>query len=647
MNAQTGIGTTTPDASAKLDVSSTNKGFLPPRVSLTSVTDNTTIPSPATGLLVYCKGDAGLAAGYYYWNGNAWATIATAGGSGSFSASFLRGSRTASQSVAKDGIVSFSAVDNTSGQDISLNTTNGKITLAPGNTYRIIAAVPTFTSGQRPSFMWYNETTSSYIGSASSTYNTGDAASYGAFGVIAHVIITPSVSTVISFRMLSSLSNGSVTIGGNADFSTTGSYPWFEAQVISGNAPVTGQSVDYVQASLSANQSLSSAGNINFNVSSGAGITITSGGFNLIANKTYKLEAALGGTSGGYAYYGWVDNTNTLLSGGSIGAVMKAGSAFTDAPQDKAVVYFTPSVNTTVYLRVYNLSGTLTAYAPSTSSNYSSTWANIQQVGSSAIINPWTLSGTNTYNTTGNLGIGTNAPTSKLNIAGGGVRIASGLGNSSTRPSVNTGTIGNYEIRGVGGGASQVDGQDDGFLRLSAGGGTTAIQQTSIDLSGYSATVPDMNNNIVMRTAGVERLRIDASGNVNVTGKINLTDPTGNVTTKVAAFLDAGNPITMDNIKARVTTSGSYRGLEIATVSGTMNIYYEGIYANGGINAGRTNTTGLFTTTYSGSLFGWGFLEGDTIVYHLTDPVNARVYRITLIIQSSFLKNFICIERLI
>jgi hypothetical protein len=449
--------------------------------------------------------------------------------------------------------------------------------------------------------------------------------------------------------MLSSLSNGSVTIGGNADFSTTGSYPWFEAQVISGNAPVTGQSVDYVQASLSANQSLSSAGNINFNVSSGAGITITSGGFNLIANKTYKLEAALGGTSGGYAYYGWVDNTNTLLSGGSIGAVMKAGSAFTDAPQDKAVVYFTPSVNTTVYLRVYNLSGTLTAYAPSTSSNYSSTWANIQQVGSSAIINPWTLSGTNTYNTTGNLGIGTNAPTSKLNIAGGGVRIASGLGNSSTRPSVNTGTIGNYEIRGVGGGASQVDGQDDGFLRLSAGGGTNAIQQSSIDLSGYSATVPDMNSNIVMRTSGAERLRIDASGNVNVTGKINLTDPTGNVSTKAAAFVDAGTFVTLDNLKTTVTTSGA-RGLSLSTVTGTLNLYVQGVYTNqsGAAYTSYTNTPVAYTTTASGSMFGWNFEQaGNTIIYHLTDATNSRLYRVTLIIMPSFLKNFISIERLL
>lgn len=86
--AQTGIGTNTPNASAKLDVSATNKGFLPPRVSLTDANDQTTILTPATGLLVYCKGDGGLASGYYFWNGSAWATIATAGGSGSVAAEF-------------------------------------------------------------------------------------------------------------------------------------------------------------------------------------------------------------------------------------------------------------------------------------------------------------------------------------------------------------------------------------------------------------------------------------------------------------------------------------------------------------------------------------------------------------------------------
>lgn len=75
--AQTGIGTSTPHASAKLDVTSTNKGFLPPRVTLTSATDATTIPSPAEGLLVYNLGSVGLQSGYYYWNGANWATMAT------------------------------------------------------------------------------------------------------------------------------------------------------------------------------------------------------------------------------------------------------------------------------------------------------------------------------------------------------------------------------------------------------------------------------------------------------------------------------------------------------------------------------------------------------------------------------------------
>jgi hypothetical protein len=120
--------------------------------------------------------------------------------------------------------------------------------------------------------------------------------------------------------------------------------------------------------------------------------------------------------------------------------------------------------------------------------------------------------------TAGNVGLGTSSPTAKLNLVGGGIRIFNGFSNNSTsRPPLNTLTIGNYEIRGVGGGGGSVqsDGGDDGFLRLSAGGGSSTSAQSSIDLSGYS-NVADMLNNIVMRTAGAERLRIDNTGNVGI-----------------------------------------------------------------------------------------------------------------------------------
>ena len=60
--AQTGIGTTTPHASAQLDVSSTTKGFLPPRMTLTQMN---AIASPVEGLLVYCA-DCNPKGQYYY-----------------------------------------------------------------------------------------------------------------------------------------------------------------------------------------------------------------------------------------------------------------------------------------------------------------------------------------------------------------------------------------------------------------------------------------------------------------------------------------------------------------------------------------------------------------------------------------------------
>ncbi|HOV10763.1 MAG TPA: collagen-like protein, partial [Bacteroidales bacterium] len=65
---------TAADSSAMLDISSTSKGLLIPRVSLASVNDVSTIPNPAVSLLVYNTNTAmsGGAVGFWYFNGTIW-----------------------------------------------------------------------------------------------------------------------------------------------------------------------------------------------------------------------------------------------------------------------------------------------------------------------------------------------------------------------------------------------------------------------------------------------------------------------------------------------------------------------------------------------------------------------------------------------
>ena len=75
-NGAIGIGTSSPNASSILDITSTNKGVLIPRVALTSPTDQVTIPSPATGLLAYNTGAGALTyKGFVFWNGTEWRSI--------------------------------------------------------------------------------------------------------------------------------------------------------------------------------------------------------------------------------------------------------------------------------------------------------------------------------------------------------------------------------------------------------------------------------------------------------------------------------------------------------------------------------------------------------------------------------------------
>jgi hypothetical protein len=141
-NAQTGIGTSTPSPSAKLEVASSNQGFLPPRIALTATNAASPVTSPATGLLVYNTATTGtppnnVAPGYYYWNGSAWVAVLS-----TITTSSISGNGTTTT------LTNFGAEVNTqSGTSYTLTATdNGKIISCTSNS-AVTITVPALTSG--------------------------------------------------------------------------------------------------------------------------------------------------------------------------------------------------------------------------------------------------------------------------------------------------------------------------------------------------------------------------------------------------------------------------------------------------------------------------------------------------------------------
>jgi Collagen triple helix repeat (20 copies) len=98
-NNNVGIGTTTPNATAILDVTSTNKGVLVPRLT---TAQRTAISQPAQGLLVY---DTDLECFYYFNTGtNAWVSLCQAGPAGPTGAAGVSGAAGPTGPSGVDGV---------------------------------------------------------------------------------------------------------------------------------------------------------------------------------------------------------------------------------------------------------------------------------------------------------------------------------------------------------------------------------------------------------------------------------------------------------------------------------------------------------------------------------------------------------------
>ena len=89
-SAQVGVGTTTPHASAVLDVTSTTQGFLPPRMTQAQ---RDAIASPASGLMVWCT-NCGAAGEFQGYNGTTWVNLTGGTATGATISSITCGSAT-------------------------------------------------------------------------------------------------------------------------------------------------------------------------------------------------------------------------------------------------------------------------------------------------------------------------------------------------------------------------------------------------------------------------------------------------------------------------------------------------------------------------------------------------------------------------
>ena len=466
--AQTGIGTTTPNASAKLDVYATDKGFLPPRVSIDSTRDVTSILSPAEGLLVYNTGTPGLQAGYYYWNGSNWATIATATSAGN--------GVTASNMVnlyAKQYSAAAGDIADANGYSFTVPVSGRYLfdfssTLYAGSTYFTM----NFYVRQGATTLG-SDTHTSYNGGTHSEYNGKVEVNLQA-GVTYNVYVS---------------SNG---------YRNIYDYDHVYMKMVAGNLPVTGQTVEYGIARYTGADGSAIADNaiVPFDATASGNLNWSGNKFTLKANKTYELESSLaiyisGSTvAGRFQIY---DYTNSVaLANGLFMSQNGAGSNGQSANSPmKGII--TPTSDIQVGIRLldhYGPNGPSivgNAVATGVQSAANASYFIAKQIGSSAIVNPWVLNGSDAYNTIGKVGIGTTAPASALTV---GNTTGSIGGEITINPQATTNEGGQISIkRSLSGGTVDwtVDhyGTSNADARFRIFGGSSETNGIAIKENGY------------------------------------------------------------------------------------------------------------------------------------------------------------------
>lgn len=204
--AQTGVGTTTPHASAQLEVASPNKGVLLPRVSAEDLP-----AGPAESLLLYQK-DAEK--GFYYYTGTKWVRLATADDipvvpTPGSNAGYAGNSTGANIVVVLGGTAVPFPSDQNLGSGITVNGSNTVFTVATAGRYRITYRAATTIGLLMSSRVMINGTqanqsvnsplvsTSQFIGDFITNLSAGSTISVEFYGLLGVATLAGSSSLVI------------------------------------------------------------------------------------------------------------------------------------------------------------------------------------------------------------------------------------------------------------------------------------------------------------------------------------------------------------------------------------------------------------------------------------------------------------------
>ena len=185
--AQVGVNTTTPSPDSALDINSSDKGLLIPRVDITNLSTINPITGGATeGLLVY-NTNTSTGKGFYLWNGSQWLLVAGAEGATEWGLTGNSGTNTTTDFIGT-----------TDATDLILKTDNNTA-FTVGSTGNI--GVPTPWNGAR---LYINESETSknamYVenSNSSNTYGVAQFVNKGKGGVIEAKSVSNSLPGVIS-----------------------------------------------------------------------------------------------------------------------------------------------------------------------------------------------------------------------------------------------------------------------------------------------------------------------------------------------------------------------------------------------------------------------------------------------------------------